>query len=206
MIGLKNINKMMKSLNSLEDIINDIEQYKNALLKTNKELQCLYTMLDNVITACGGYIWAKDLDGKYLYCDKSFCKDFFGIIPNVTGCQIQGQTDLELIENFVLKQHKKHTFGKICIATDEIVIQTRETCHFIEKGFIGSNLFALDVIKTPFMKKNEIIGVVGFARRINPEKWEEFLNNILKHSQYTILTQSKENLVIQIHKNSCYYC
>ena len=52
----------------------------------------------------------------------------------------------------------------MCLSTDVHSNNLKEKCRYLEGGFIGNQLFVLDVTKTPMLNDdNEVIGNIGFA-------------------------------------------
>ena len=118
-------------------------------------------ILEGIITAAAGYMWLKDSDGRYIFCDHAFCHDFFGLSTN--DCEVIGFNDCELIEAYRVHSGR-HDFGDLCVETDVITRLAGVPCHFLEFGNIGSGLFVLDVIKTPLFDESGLYeGCVGFA-------------------------------------------
>lgn len=126
----------------------------DAIQKQNK-------IINAMVEGAGGYVWYKDQDGTYLFCDPSWCKFFFHLEDN---CQVVGLTDIELLEVFRSKNKLRHTFGELCLNTDDHSRTQHKQCRYIECGFIGDQLVVLDVIKTPlFDVGDNYIGNIGFA-------------------------------------------
>lgn len=118
-------------------------------------------ILEGIITAAAGYIWLKDSNGDYIFCDHGFCHDFFGLSTN--DCDVVGFNDIDLIDAFRIHTGR-HDFGSLCLSTDAITRDAGVKCHFIEIGVVGNALFVLDVIKTPlFNSEGKYDGCVGFA-------------------------------------------
>lgn len=118
-------------------------------------------ILEGIITAAAGYVWLKDFEGRYIFCDHVFCQDFFGLGSN--DCEVIGFSDCDLIEAYRVHSGR-HDFGDMCVETDSITRDYGVPCHFIEFGVVGDGLFVLDVIKTPlFDDSGRYEGCVGFA-------------------------------------------
>ena len=108
---------LVTKLDEVDELIDQVKDYNQEITKLNKELQEMYYFLDNIITAAGGYLWAKDIEGRYIYCDRSFCEEFFGIKPAGMVCPTNKRKDSELIQEFIRRTGKNHSFGKVCIAS-----------------------------------------------------------------------------------------
>lgn len=118
-------------------------------------------ILEGIITASAGHMWLKDFEGRYIFCDHTFCHEFFGLSSN--DCEVIGFNDMELLDAY--RTHTgSHDFGDLCVSTDTITRDAHAPCHFIEIGRINGQLFVLDVIKTPlFDDRGHYEGCVGFA-------------------------------------------
>ena len=122
-------------------------------------------LLEKIIETAGGYIWQKDINGKYVFCDPTWCQKFFKLKP---GCDehIIGKDDKELLDEY-RATGLCHTFGNICTGTDAHCLQTLKKQRYIEIGWINKSIFILDVVKTPFLIDEELAGTVGFARDLS---------------------------------------
>lgn len=129
-------------------------------IEEDKLRQC--ELITSTMQMVQGFMWNKDENGRYRFCTPSFKRVFFGL-PEDTD--ITGRTDIELINEFRESTGKVHTFGDICVGTDGHCIEQGISCYYVEFGYIGDNLFVLDVTKTPqYNKQGECIGIVGIAR------------------------------------------
>lgn len=121
-----------------------------------------YELIQSTMSMVEGFMWNKDIDGKYRFCSPSFKVAFFGLSKDD---DITGKTDIELLSEFRNNTCKVHTFGDICFGTDGHCKEQGTTCYYVEFGYIGDRLFALDVVKTPqYDKQGNYTGIVGIAR------------------------------------------
>lgn len=142
----------------------------------------LRTLTDNL----PDMLWIKDIDGKYLFANKSICENL--LMAKDTSEPI-GQTDVF----FALRERATqpdnddwHTFGELCFNSDEVVIKNNRPMRFEEYGNVKGKLLYLEVHKAPFYDKDgNILGTVGSGRDI------------------TEMMQMKEELVKQ--KDVLYY-
>lgn len=165
--------------------------------KNYKELYNLFRLLSNTTT---DMIWAKDLNGNYLFVNKSICDNL------LSATDIEepiGKNDI-----FFAKREKNkfpdnpnwHTFGQICVNSDEVTLKANKPMNFIEHGYIKGVYTYLDVHKAPLYNENgTLIGVVGTARDITEQiKINERLNTLyqaFEHSQASIaITDSQGNI------------
>lgn len=125
------------------------------------EMQRKNRLLEVIIYASSGYMWYKDYDGRYLFCDRKFRKEFFGLKADE---DVVGRDDFALISSYKDKQKIRHDFGGICVSTDVHSQMQGGQCKYIEGGYIGNKLFIIEVVKTPhFDDLGRYLGTIGFA-------------------------------------------
>lgn len=134
-------------------------------------------MADNV----PDLIWAKDMDDRYIFANKAICRI---LIMCDTTDEALGQTDVF----FAGRERSRgylHTFGEICVNSDQVVKATRKPGRFIEEGFVRGSYLVLDVHKAPlFDETGTMIGTVGCGRDITRER--AFEQELVKaHEQFT---------------------
>lgn len=178
----------LKFEKGIDELIGMVQYAK----KQHEETIRLNELLQDMIFNAGGYLWRKDIDGRYEYCDPSWCKVFFKL-PH--GCDIIGSTDKELLSDFA-STGKIHTYGDVCVGTDQHCIQEGKKSHYIEMGWIEDELFVIDVIKTPIFENNIITGTVGFARDISADPtWVcDEVYNALKSNEASIVYKDGDNV------------
>lgn len=127
--------------------------------------------LELISTHLPDMLWAKDIDGKYLFANKAICDHL--LMASDTEEPI-GKTDVF----FALRERSKHpensqwhTFGELCHDSDHITLEHMCPMRFEEYGNIRGELVYLDVHKAPFYDKNgNLIGVIGSGRDITVQK------------------------------------
>ncbi len=112
-------------------------------------------------------IWAKDLDDCYLFANKAICEK---LLMSENADELIGKNDL-----FFAKRERQrgnqHTFGEICINSDEVVKRTGMAGRFLEEGLVRGENLVLDVYKTPlFDDAGEMIGTVGAGRDVTQDR------------------------------------
>ncbi len=152
----------------------DISDLKNSIeiiRKSEAKYKTLYTFFRLMADNVKDMIWAKDLNGKYIFTNKAMC-DHLLIAENVE--EPVGKTDMFFANRERKKQPDNaewHTFGEICGNTDQVVIRSMKPERFNEYGNIRGELLFLDVIKAPLWDENgEMIGTVGSARDVTQER------------------------------------
>lgn len=121
-------------------------------------------MLDLFLDSLTDYVFFKDIDGRYINCNKAF--------ENKVGIEkkyIIGKTDKEI---FFDDPIKVETF----IKTDREVINSREKKVYGEEwGFQNEEGYLEETIKSPYFdENNEIKGIIGLTRDISYKKAIEY--------------------------------
>ena len=141
------------------------------------EIRGLYEMLRLMTDNVPDLIWAKDMEDRYLFANQAMC-------DKLIKCRLPdaaiGRTDI-----FFARRERdagySHTFGEICVNSDDIVKKSRAPGRFLEDGMVRNQYLVLDVHKAPFWGPDgEMIGTVGCARDVTKEKQTELA---LKNSE-----------------------
>ncbi|WP_434514960.1 response regulator [Dechloromonas sp. ARDL1] len=130
----------------------------------------LRLMCDNV----PDMIWAKGLDGRYLFVNKAMAEQL--LCARDTDEPI-GRTDLYFAER-ERERHpedpERHTFGELCVDTDQVTLARGLAASFEESGTVRGRFLCLEVHKAPFVDADgKVIGTVGCARDITERKQVE---------------------------------
>ncbi len=116
-------------------------------------------------------LWAKDLDKRFIFTNKSVCEN---LLQAIDTDEPFGKNDLFFAERERNKQPERidwYTFGELCRDSDQVVIDSGKPEHFDEFGNVKGKFLFLDVRKAPIFNENgEMIGVVGSARDVTPQK------------------------------------
>lgn len=137
-----------------------LEKYNKLEINLKKEKDMLDLFLDSLTD----YVFFKDIDGRYINCNKAF--------ENKVGIEkkyIIGKTDKDL---FFDNPCKVETF----IKTDREVINSREKKVYGEEwGFESESGYLEETIKSPYFdENNEIKGIIGLTRDISYKKAIEY--------------------------------
>ena len=156
-------------------ISNDVtEKYlaEEKLWESETKYRKLYEMIRMMADNVPDLIWAKDLDGKYIFVNKAVCE----ILLNAKDTDEPiGKDDVFFTErerNSHPENKEWHTFGEICINSDLVVQKNKIQSKFDEFGNVRGKFLSLDVYKAPFLnEKGEMIGTVGSGRVNINEKY-----------------------------------
>lgn len=119
-------------------------------------------------------LWAKDLEGRFIFVNRAICEKLL-IADGIE--EPLGKTDLF----FVHRQRALHpdnpnwhTFGELCVDSDQVVIKERKAQRFDEFGNVQGNFLYLDVYKAPlFDEQGVLIGTVGSGRVVTRERKQQ---------------------------------
>ena len=139
---------------------------QTAYKQSESRYHSMYRMVNLMANTLPDLIWAKDLDDNYLFANSAIREKLLKCRPDET---VEGKTDLF----FALRERNeghRHTFGEICLNSDEIVKTTRKKGRFLEDGLVRGQYLALDVHKAPMFDDNgELIGTVGAGRDVTAD-------------------------------------
>lgn len=133
-----------------------LEKHNKLEINLKKEKDMLDLFLDSLTD----YVFFKDIDGRYINCNKAF--------ENKVGIEkkyIIGKTDKDI---FFDDPRKVETFLK----TDKEVINSREKKVYGEEwGFECEEGYLEETVKSPYFdENNEIKGIIGLTRDISYKK------------------------------------
>jgi|GEM_PF-4116562 len=127
----------------------------------------LYSLLRTMTDTVPDMIWAKDLDGKYIYTNTSTCRN---LLNSHNTHEPIGRDIMEFVERERLAHPEDaewFSFGENCIKTDRETLITGRMCRFKESGTILGTTIILDIYKAPLLDDSgKVIGTVGTARDI----------------------------------------
>ena len=146
-------------------------------------------------------LWAKDLDGNYLYANESICKNLLMANPK----EVIGKNDVY----FATRERDKHplnsqwhTFGELCFNSDYVVLEHMKPMKFEEYGNIKGELTYLEVHKAPlFDSKGILIGTIGSGRDITSQIMLERTNRKLAFYDQLTNLPNRQKISIDISKN-----
>lgn len=183
-------------------IIRDITErvaWQREIKAGGERYRHLYSMFRLMADNTEDFLWAKDLNNKYIFCNKTICERL--LMADSVEEPI-GKTDIF----FATREREAHpentdwhTFGEICADSDTITLTERKPQHFDESGNVKGKFLFLDVHKAPIWdEQGNLIGVVGTGRDVTLTKQLESE----KAAAVESLRKSEENLqMINAEKN-----
>lgn len=151
--------------------VTQLVQTETAARASETQQRQLYTMLRLMCDNVPDMIWAKDLNKRFVFTNRAVCEQ---LLHAQDTDEPVGKDDLF----FALRERALrpddphwHTFGEICVDSDQVVIDTRQPQRFDEFGNVRGEFLRLDVYKAPFWDVDgNLIGTVGCARDVTREK------------------------------------
>ncbi len=156
-------------------------------------------------------LWAKDLNGRFIFINKTNAEKLFGLKNPDDAI---GKNDQELAERLRAENPSREdwfTFDKGCTDSDLETIKQGRPLRFKEEGFVKGEFMSLDVYKAPLFNENgEIIGTVGSARIVTEEeklkkekerteKGIKILAEVIRQSSEAIIITNREAKIIYVN-------
>ena len=158
-----------KSQKAIYTIFTDITEHvkaQNAFEQSESRYHTMYRMVKLMADTLPDLIWAKDLKDNYLFANTAIREK---LLMCRHGEILEGKNDLYFATR-ERNEGQHHTFGEICINSDEIVKTTKQKGRFLEDGLVRGKYLALDVHKAPMFDDNgELIGTVGAGRDVTSD-------------------------------------
>ena len=151
-------------------------------------------------------LWAKDLEGNYLFANEAMCKNLLMTTPE----EVIGKKDLFFAareRNRYPDNPQWHTFGEICFDTDFIVLEHMKPMIFEESGNIKNKLTYLEVHKAPLIDANgNTIGTIGSGRDVTAQfLLEQKIEKLAYFDQLTSLP-NRQKILLDINEKSPTAC
>ena len=151
-------------------------------------------------------LWAKDLEGNYLFANEAMCKNLLMTTPE----EVIGKKDLFFAareRNRYPDNPQWHTFGEICFDTDFIVLEHMKPMIFEESGNIKNKLTYLEVHKAPLIDANgNTIGTIGSGRDVTAQfLLEQKIEKVAYFDQLTSLP-NRQKILLDINEKSPTAC
>ena len=191
----------------LVSTIHDIsarKQNEEALRASENRANTLAGMLRLLCDNVPDMIWAKDMNLNYIFANKAVCAQ---LLSASDTNEPLGRND----QFFALRERNRHpddpdwhTFGELCQNSDNITLDSGQSCQFDEYGNVQGSFMFLDVHKSPFVdEEGVVIGVVGSARNVTEQKKAEeklrLASLILENSSEAMFVTDTSNRILDIN-------
>ncbi|NPA71666.1 MAG: EAL domain-containing protein [Gammaproteobacteria bacterium] len=178
--------------------------FEGRLLQDMQHPPTSLQFLNSLANNLPDMLWAKDLSGGYLFTNQALCD---GLLMAKDTQEPLGKNDLFFAQREREKHPNRpdwHTFGELCLNTDDVTLEYMKPMRFVESGNIKGTPCHLEVHKAPFYNcEGELIGTVGSGRDITEEV---NLRNALKATDETLkilLDATLDALIIYDAQYSC---
>uniref|UniRef100_UPI0040471AF6 EAL domain-containing protein n=1 Tax=Aliarcobacter sp. TaxID=2321116 RepID=UPI0040471AF6 len=151
-------------------------------------------------------LWAKDLEGRYLYANDSICNNLLMATPE----EVLGNVDVYFAtrERAKYPENKHwHTFGELCFNSDYVVLEHMKPMIFEEYGNIKGKLVYLEVHKAPLHDASgKLIGTIGSGRDITAQVLLEKENEKLAYYDQLTSLPNRQKMLLDISKKNPTAC
>lgn len=142
-------------------------QLAKAVVRRNEDYDALLKMTRRVADNAPDLIWAKDMDNRFLFANRAMCDQ---LLMCKSAEAVVGKNDVYFAE-VERANGQQHTFGEVCVNSDEIVKKKGKAMRFVEDGQVRGQYLVLDVHKAPLLDESgNMVGTVGCGRDISRER------------------------------------
>ncbi len=166
-INKSSCDELEAKIGQLEDKLIQQRQFEEPCSKEKKYGRKFCELMGLMVDNVPDLIWAKDMGDKYIFANQASCDK---LLKCSSSEEAVGKKDMFFAKKERESGHN-HTFGEICVNSDEIVKLSKKPGRFLEYGLVRGEKLILDVHKAPFFNSTgEMIGTVGAGRDVTKEK------------------------------------
>ena len=186
--------KLQKIIDEIEKDKSKTERLEEELIRSRLEKDSYKNLVITIGNTIPDMMWAKDLNGKYLYVNYAILD---GLFYSESYQNIIGKCDVEISKMCKEKVgSENHTFGEICKNSDKIVLENLKKERFLECGLINGKDLYLEVYKAPLIDRDgKVVGTIGTGRDIT--EWYLGLKDAILSSS-NCSTMCKNNVTSDI--------
>ena len=158
---------ILRTLAKAISLQEEFKQVETALSRSEKKYRSLYKTLRLLTDNAPDLIWAKDLNGDYIFANQAICDK---LLKCGRPEEAVGKSDAYFATKEIEAGYQ-YTFGLKNSDSDELVKQRKSPGRFVEEGLVRNQRLVLDVHKAPFWdEKGDLIGIVGCGRDVTKER------------------------------------
>ena len=151
---ISRLSTIREDLSSAQKSLRKLELLEKELSSKEHNIPFQEKILKEAISDFGVAIWIKDLDGRFLFANKTCCE-------RILKCPE------EVVLNMRNGDLKRDAMAQVCMRGDKKVLKNRITMRFIEHAIYDHGHVFLDTVKSPFYdEQNTLIGITGSAVEI----------------------------------------
>ena len=154
----------------IRDITEQVRQ-QSEIREADERYRHIYSLIRMMADNMPDMLWAKDLDKKFIFANKSVCEN---LLHATDTDEPIGKSQSFFAERERQKYPGRrdwYSFGELCQDSDEVTINSGKSEHFDEFGNVFGKFLYLDVRKAPIYDANGVmIGIVGSARDVTAQK------------------------------------
>ena len=203
-VPLRDANGRVVGVLGVYEDVTAFKEAEQAALASGERAARLATLLRLVSDNVTDMIWAKDLEKRYLFANKSMCEQLLG--ASSTDEPI-GRDDLFFARRMQDSQPDNpawYTFGQSSAASDAETLRNGRPTRFDENAYVRGELVFLDVHKAPLLDdQGQVIGVVGSARDVTAQRAAQeklrLASLVLENSSEAMVATDGNNRIVDIN-------
>ena len=163
-------------------------------LKAQGDCTLTTQYLDTLIDSVPDLIWFKDTRGSHIKVNNSFCR-----AVNKTKAQVQGRGHYYIWD---LEPDEYAQGEYICLESEDIVLDKRQTCLFDETVKCGDEFRKFKTYKSPiFDTDGTVIGTVGLARDVTDlQNLMVELNILIESMPFAVMVTDKNRTITSVNQ------
>ena len=158
---------ILRTLAKAISLQEEFKQVETALSHSEKKYRSLYKTLRLLTDNVPDLIWAKDLNGDYIFANQAICDK---LLKCGRPEEAIGKSDAYFTKKEIEAGYQ-YAIGSKSNDSDDLVKQRKSPGRFVEEGLVRNQRLVLDVHKAPFWdEKGDLIGIVGCGRDVTKER------------------------------------
>lgn len=159
--------------------ITERRKAESILRESESKHRELYNLFRRMADNMPDMLWAKDMDMKYVFANKSLCNNLLNA-DNVD--EPVGKTDKYFFERQIemgISSSNINNYGEMCQISDKLTWEANRSMSFDELAEVKGRKLYLKVNKAPIYNDHgKVIGIVGSARDVTKSKQAESIQKL----------------------------